>query len=116
MIISCSTNNKRNIDSPNIVFIIADDASWKHFGVYGSKELKTPNIDNMALQGVLFQNAFVSTPSCTASRGSILTGRNGFELEDGILLGGYLPKKFNTYTEILQKAGYKVGARDAIWS
>jgi len=115
MIISCSTNNKRNIDSPNIVFIIADDASWKHFGVYGSKELKTPNIDNMALQGVLFQNAFVSTPSCTASRGSILTGRNGFELEDGILLGGYLPKKFNTYTEILQKAGYKVGATGKGW-
>ena len=82
MIISCSKNKKVNFNSPNIVFIIADDASWKHFGVYGCKDLKTPNIDKMASRGVLFQNAFVSTPSCTASRGSILTGKNGFELEE----------------------------------
>jgi len=74
------TNVKRR---PNILFIIADDASWKHFGAYGSKVARTPNIDKLAKEGVLFENAFVSTSSCTPSRASILTGRNGFELEEG---------------------------------
>ncbi len=55
----------------------------------------------MAAEGVLFENAFVSTPSFTGSRSAILTGRNSFELEDDILLAGYLPKKILTYTSVL---------------
>ena len=112
---SCTAEHEKIANGPNIVFILADDASWKHFGAYGSNDVKTPHIDKMAQEGVLFQNAFVSTPSCTASRGSILSGRNAFELEDGILLGGYLPKKFITYTSILAKAGYKVAATGKGW-
>ena len=72
--------------------------SWEHLGAYGNKQIRTPNIDILATEGVLFNNAFVSTPSCTPSRASILTGRNGFELEEGATLWGYLPKKFNTRT------------------
>ena len=87
--------------TPKIVFILADDASWKHFGVYGCNAVNTPNVDKMAAEGVLFENAFVSTPSFTGSRSAILTGRNSFELEDDILLAGYLPKKFLTYTSVL---------------
>ena len=111
----CADEKPMTPNAPNIVFILADDASWKHFGVYGNSAVNTPNIDNMAKEGVLFKNAFVSTPSCTASRSAILTGRNSFELEDGILLGGYLPKKFLTYTSVLEKAGYKVGATGKGW-
>ena len=101
--------------SPNILFIIADDMTWIHAGIYGCDELKTPNLDQLGKEGVVFENAFVSTPSCTPSRSSILTGRNSFELEDGFLLGGYLPAKFTTYTELLEDAGYKIGATGKGW-
>jgi arylsulfatase A-like enzyme len=57
----------------------------------------------------------VSTTSFTGSRSAILTGRNSFELEDDILLAGCLPKKILTYTSILEKAGYKVGATGKGW-
>ena len=103
------------VHRPNIVLIIADDASWQHFGTYGAKALETPNIDKMAELGLVFENAFASSSTCTPSRSAILTGRNSFELEDGMLLTGYLPKKFNTYTAILEEAGYKIGSTGKGW-
>lgn len=101
---------------PNIVFIIADDLSWAHLGAYGSDEVRTPNLDRLAREGVVFENAFVSTPSCTPSRASILTGRNGFELEEGATLWGYLPARFATWTELLAQHGYRVGATGKGWA
>ncbi|MYC58783.1 MAG: sulfatase-like hydrolase/transferase, partial [Gammaproteobacteria bacterium] len=44
---------------PNIVFMIADDLSWAHLGAYGSDEVRTPNLDRLAREGVVFENAFV---------------------------------------------------------
>ena len=101
---------------PNIVFIITDDMSWAHMGAYGSDEVDTPNLDRLAREGAIFENAFVSAPSCTPSRASILTGRNGFELEEGATLWGYLPAKFPTYTELLAEHGYRVGATGKGWA
>lgn len=101
---------------PNIFFIITDDMSWAHMGAYGSDEVDTPNLDRLAREGVIFDNAFVSTPSCTPSRASILTGRNGFELEEGATLWGYLPAKFPTYTGLLTERGYRVGATGKGWA
>lgn len=101
---------------PNIVFIIADDLSWAHLGAYGSDEVRTPNLDRLAREGVVFENAFVSTPSCTPSRASILTGRNGFELDEGATLWGYLPARFATWTESLAQNGYRVGATGKGWA
>ena len=101
---------------PNIVFIIADDASWKHFGAYGNTQIKTPNIDKLAEEGVVFENAFVSASSCSPSRAAILTGRNGFELEEGATLYGYLPAKFPTYPELLAKEGYRIGFTGKGWA
>lgn len=114
-LIACQKYSETSNEKPNIVFIVADDASWLHFGCYGSHEVNSPNIDKLAKEGVVFDNAFASTSSCTPSRASILTGRNGFELEEGATLWGYLPAKFDTYTEILAKNGYKVGASGKGW-
>ncbi|MDF1746508.1 MAG: sulfatase-like hydrolase/transferase, partial [Gimesia sp.] len=58
----------------NIVFCMADDWSWPHAGILGDPVVKTPHFDQIARQGVLFENAFVSTPSCTPSRVSFVTG------------------------------------------
>ena len=94
---------------PNIVFLMADDWSWPHAGILGDPVVKTPHFDRIARQGVLFENAFVSTPSCTPSRLSILTGQHHWRLKEGDSLGGSLREEFDVYTEMLQKAGYRIG-------
>lgn len=60
---------------PNIVLVIADDlASWM-LGCYGNQEILTPNIDRLASAGTRFNNSFVCTPICSASRATLFTGR-----------------------------------------
>ena len=60
---------------PNIVLIFLDDQGWDLAGCYGNPVVKTPNTDRLAKEGVRFTKAFVTTPSCSASRASLLTGR-----------------------------------------
>jgi len=97
------------------VLIIADDLSWEHLGAYGSTDVRTPNIDRLADEGITFSNAFVSTSSCTPSRASILTGRNGFELRQGASLWGYLPTDYLVYPDLLEARGYMVGGTGKGW-
>ena len=73
---------------PNILLAIADDWSWPHAGIGGDKVVKTPTFDRVAREGVLFTNAFVSAPSCSPSRSSILTGQWHWQLEEGGNLWG----------------------------
>ena len=96
-------------EKPNIVVLMADDWSWPHAGALGDPVVQTPNFDRVASEGILFENAFVSTPSCTPSRLSILTGQHHWRLKEGDSLGGSLREDFDVYTELLQKAGYRVG-------
>lgn len=103
------------VERPNILFAIADDMSWIHTSFSGYKGISTPNIDYIARNGVWFNHAYCSAPSCTASRGSILTGRNGWELEEGACLWSILPSKFITYTDLLEEAGYHVGYTGKGW-
>ena len=94
---------------PNMVFFMADDWSWPHAGFLGDPVAKTPNIDRIAREGVTFDNAFVSVPSCTPSRLSILTGQHHWRLKEGDSLGGSLREEYDVYSEMLQAAGYRVG-------
>lgn len=103
--------NKR----PNILFAISDDQSWCHTSAMGAKELHTPTFDRIAREGVLFTQAFCSAPSCTASRGAVLTGQDFWRLEEGATLWGALPAKFPVYTHILEEEGYRVGSRGKGW-
>ena len=112
---SCKDAGNERTTRPNIVFIIADDLSWEHLGAYGSVEISTPNIDRLAEEGIVFSNSFVSTSSCTPSSAAILTGRNGFELEQGASLWGYLPDNYPVYTELLEADGYQVAGTGKGW-
>src|SRR4051794_6606172 len=60
---------------PNVVLIVADDLSYRDLGCFGGPEIKTPNLDRLAAEGVRATSFYVTWPACTPSRGSILTGR-----------------------------------------
>lgn len=60
---------------PNIVFIIADDISWNDFGCYGNPTVSTPVIDQLAKEGLRFDNVYLTASSCSPSRTSIISGR-----------------------------------------
>ena len=59
---------------PNIIFILSDDHRWDHMGAMGHPFLSTPAMNRLANEGVLFENAFVTTSLCSPSRASFLTG------------------------------------------
>ena len=59
---------------PNIVFILTDDHRWDFMSCAGHPFVKTPSLDRLASQGVLFSNAFVTSSLCSPSRASFLTG------------------------------------------
>jgi uncharacterized sulfatase len=110
------SGGKKSAKRPNILFCISDDQSWLHAGAYGDKVVKTPNFDRIAREGVLFTHSFCAASSCTPSRGAILTGQDIWRLEEGGLLLGTLPAKFQVYTDLLEGEGYHVGFTRKGWS
>jgi arylsulfatase A-like enzyme len=61
--------------SPNVIWIISDDAGYNEFSMHGSKLFSTPRIDSIAKNGIRFTNGYVSAPVCSPMRAGILTGR-----------------------------------------
>ena len=64
-----------SIARPNVICILTDDQGIWAAGCYGNTEIRTPNIDRIASTGIRFDNFFVSTPVCSPSRATLLTGR-----------------------------------------
>ncbi len=109
------TSNATADDRPNILFCIADDWGWPHAGIYGDPVVQTPAFDRLAREGVLFENAFVTAPSCTPSRNSILTGQWHWRLEEGANLWSTLHPKFPVFPLLLKDAGYHIGHWRKAW-
>ncbi|WP_165247273.1 sulfatase family protein [Paludisphaera soli] len=63
-------------DRPNIVVFFSDDQGYGDLGCYGSKDLRTPNIDRMAAEGLRFKSWYSAAPVCSPSRAALLTGRS----------------------------------------
>lgn len=100
---------------PNLLFIIADDAS-RHFGeANGCTWVKTPNIDRLAKQGLVFDNAYVPTSKCAPCRAAILTGRNPWQLEEAANHQPYFPAKFTAFSEVLAKSRIHTGGAGKTW-
>ena len=100
---------------PNILFCIADDWGYPHAGAYDEPVIETPSFDRLAAEGILFEHAYISSPSCTPSRSAILTGRPFWQLEEAANLHSTLPAKFDTYPELLARAGYRTGSWRKAW-
>jgi N-acetylglucosamine-6-sulfatase len=92
---------------PNIVFILMDDLRWDELGCVGHPFVKTPNIDRLAREGALFRNAFATTPLCSPSRASILTGLypHSHGVRDNTN-NDALSHRLTTFLLLLQRAGY----------
>ena len=71
--------------------------------------MKTPSFDRIASEGLLFEHAFVSSPSCTPCRNSILTGQQFYRLGEGANLGSALDVKHSNFMFQLRDAGYEIG-------
>ena len=106
---------------PNFLFILADDLGWPQLGCYGSKFYETPNIDQLASEGIRFTDAYSAGPVCSPTRASIMTGRYPARLHITDYIPGdafpfeklkqpewqkYLPLDEVTIAEVLKGAGY----------
>lgn len=101
----------RPIDGqPNVIVIFTDDQGWADLGCQGVlKDIRTPNIDKLAADGVRCTNGYITAPQCIPSRAGLLTGR--FQGRFGLDANGTIPLPLEEITipQRLQKAGYATG-------
>lgn len=101
--------NKTKESQKNIIFINADDLSAATLGIYGQKIIKTPRLDQMAKEGLLFKNGYSPATTCGPSRVALLLGKHlghlPYRRNNGDLCRAY--KAALCYPELLQKRGYK---------
>ncbi|WP_186756672.1 sulfatase family protein [Echinicola salinicaeni] len=106
-LVSCKSQEESDSpERPNIIFIMSDDHAYQAISAYGSQLIETPNIDRIANEGMLFENAFVSNSICAPSRAVILTGKHSH-------INGLVDNavRFDstqvTYPKILRENGYQ---------
>ena len=105
-------------EKPNFIIIFTDDQGYGDLGIYGHPTIKTPNIDQMAMEGQKWTNFYVAANVCTPSRAGIMTGRlpvrSGMYSNTRRVLfpdsDGGLPKTENTIATLLKKSGYHTSA------
>lgn len=113
-----SRSFSNNLGRPNIVIIVADDLGWNDVGFHGS-EIRTPNIDKLASEGIIL-NRFYSAPVCSPTRAGLLTGKypDRFNLRNYVFSptqkGGISPDEV-FIAEMLERAGYKERAAFGKW-
>jgi N-sulfoglucosamine sulfohydrolase len=100
---------------PNILFVISDDQSYPYASAYGTKWVKTPGFDRVAQKGILFNNAFVTSPGSSPSRASILTGRYPWQIEEAGTHGSSFPARYKVFTQVLEENGYLSGFTGKPW-
>lgn len=106
----------KTMDRPNIIYILADDLGYGDLGVYGQKKIKTPNIDKLAAEGMLFTQHYSGSTVCAPSRSALMTGMHTGHT---VVRGNYgikpegqfpIPDSTLTIAEVLKNAGYSTGA------
>ena len=104
---------RHSAEKPNIIIIFTDDQGYQDLGCYGSPDIKTPNIDQLAHEGIRFTDFYVAANVCTPSRAGLLTGRYPVRmgLASGVLFPHSgkkgLPQSEQTIAELIRSKGYK---------
>ena len=98
---------------PNILFILADDLSYRDLSCFGQVQFETPNLDRLCQTGLRFDNAYCGSPECAPSRGSLMTGLHmghcRIRKNDSARGQDHLLASDLTIAEVLKKAGYTTG-------
>ncbi|GGZ16564.1 sulfatase [Echinicola pacifica] len=106
-LISCGKAKEEVQKKPNLLIVLSDQHSYDMLGAYGNSQVKTPNLDQFAREGLLFENCFSNQSACTPFRGMLFSGmhplKNGAFVNDAPLL----PNQSKLLGEILQKQGYQ---------
>ena len=71
---------KSDPQQPNILFILSDDHSVPYLGCYDNPDMNTPNLDQMAAEGIRYNRAYTTAPQCVLSRAGIMTGRSTLDV------------------------------------
>lgn len=95
-------------DRPNILLVLTDDHSNPHVGCYGNADIRTPNLDRFAAEGMRFERAYVTSPQCVPSRASLMSGRSPVGIQM-TRFSAPLPADVPIYPEALRRAGYYTG-------
>jgi arylsulfatase A-like enzyme len=95
---------------PNIIFILADDLGYGDLGCYGQQKIKTPNLDRMAAEGMLFTQCYAGSTVCAPSRSALMTGQHTGHTRIRGNQAYPLQAQDVTVAEVLKQAGYKTGA------
>ncbi len=102
-----SSNNKRkNYKTPNIILVMTDDQGWFDAGFNGNEIIKTPYIDMLAKNGVVFNRFYSASAVCSPTRASLITGRNPFRIGVKHANVGHMKKEEITIAELLKKKQY----------
>ena len=97
-------------DRPNIIIVFTDDWGYGDLGVFRNRsDVKTPHLDELSQQGVLFTDAYITAPQCSPSRAGLLTGRYQQRFGFDAIPDGPLPLNQTTIADRLQKVGYVTG-------
>ncbi|MDG2220949.1 MAG: sulfatase-like hydrolase/transferase [Rubripirellula sp.] len=106
--LSTAAPPQESLERPHIVLVMADDQGWGQTGYNDHPILKTPNLDEMAANGLRFDRFYAGAPVCSPTRGSVLTGRTNDRI--GVMSHGYaLRRQEVTIAKILADAGYTTG-------
>ena len=107
--LSAVERSSGQIQQPNVLIIHADQHRIDCLGAYGNKDIRTPNIDALAADGVRYDNSFCPHPVCTPSRYSLLSGLYVHE-HRGWTNHTTLAPDIETFPKILRQAGYRTAA------
>ena len=98
---------------PNVIFIYADDLGYGDLSSYGATKIHTPNVDELAKQGLRFTNAHATSATCTPSRYAVMTGQYPWRKSGTDILPGdaalIVPTDKTTLPKLFKSAGYETG-------
>ncbi|WP_373176736.1 sulfatase family protein [Bacteroides eggerthii] len=112
----CMAADEYDHQQPNILFVVADDQSYPYTSAYGSSMVHTPAFDEIASEGCLFSNAYVTCPGSSPSRASILTGRYIWQIEEAGTHASCFPQRYICFPDLLLAEGYHIGYTGKGWA
>lgn len=96
-------------ENPNIILIMTDDQGWGDAGFNGNTEIKTPNLDYLASNGIIFDRFYSASAVCSPTRASLITGRNPLRMGIPSANSGHMKEEEITISELLKDEGYATG-------